>query len=447
MAFSAFTLQNGVCATALPEFLLPTCPLLTFDLTLLHLLSTATLALLLVILSAALSPSYYLSLSPSSTSISESIQGGKSGMGGQGFVMWELALASPPSSPHLGASTPVPVPAALGANALTKGGKGGAVRSYGTHLTTTPLVATPQQQQSGFVSADSNGNEESYLTMPGTSATTTSRTTEALPIPAPPKKRDKFAEGRVGTYIPLAICSLGVVCASVISIKLGEFTIIAVSEVFIFVVAILSLLFAISCIGRHFSQKNRKIQDREGRSHILRRDRAIEVGCAVALFVLWPLAAVIYTLFPSTPNRPCSNPAASAAPPIPGEDIQETIASCYLSWTVVTLSWIASWLMLGRVVGLIFPMPDVATLPPILTTAMSEEEEDVLGMGREEERRSLLRTSPSIANPYGGGESTNTVATAADGNGKGKRPQVGWGRIVAGEAFELGDADDDDESG
>ncbi|KAK8847530.1 hypothetical protein IAR55_005388 [Kwoniella newhampshirensis] len=425
MAFSAFTLEQGVCSPTFPEFLLPTCPLLTFDLTLLHLLSTATLALLLVILSAALSPSYYLSMSPSSTSLSESqgISGG-AGKGGisQGFVMWELALASPPSSPYLGPSS-ISTPPTASISTSIKGGRG-AIRSYGTPAPTNPLIAT-----SSAYPQLGPGNEESYLTMPGSSAVTTDAVRQSTDMPSPPKKRDKFAEGRVGTYIPLAICSLGVACASIIGIKVGQF---AVSGIFIFVVAVLSLLFAIGCIGIHFSQKNIKITDQERRSHLLRHDRAIEVACAVALFVLWPLAAVIYTLFPSTPNRPCSNPAQSAAPPSPGEDLEETIALCYLSWTVVTLSWTASWLMLGRVVGLIFPMPEVDKVTPVLVSTTPAADE--------EERRSLLRP-PTTRNPYEGG--VEGVGTSSRSQGPGKRPQVGWGRIVAGEAFELGDADDD----
>ena len=92
MSFSAFTLGEGVCsasASSSHPFELPTCPLLTFDLALLHLLSTSTLALLLVILSTALSPGYAASLSN---------MDGKSREEG-GLVMWELAVNSPPPSP------------------------------------------------------------------------------------------------------------------------------------------------------------------------------------------------------------------------------------------------------------------------------------------------------------------------------------------------------------
>lgn len=93
MSFSAFTLGEGVCsASSSHPFELPTCPLLTFDLALLHLLSTSTLALLLVILSTALSPGYAASLS--------SVDG-KQGQGDGGLIMWEMAIDSPPSSPTI----------------------------------------------------------------------------------------------------------------------------------------------------------------------------------------------------------------------------------------------------------------------------------------------------------------------------------------------------------
>lgn len=71
----------------------------------------------------------------------------------------------------------------------------------------------------------------------------------------------------------------------------------------------------------------------------------------------------------------------------------------------------ASWLILARVIGLIVPVPELGkAVLPIVDHASGEE------------GRSLLRSEP--------------VPAAA-------RPQVGWGRIVAGEAFELGDDEDD----
>jgi hypothetical protein len=93
MSFSAFTIANGVCsASTSKSFNLPTCPLLTFDIALLHVLSTSTLALLLVILSTALSPSYASSLSGLEDDTRRD---------GEGLIMWELAVNSPPPSPTL----------------------------------------------------------------------------------------------------------------------------------------------------------------------------------------------------------------------------------------------------------------------------------------------------------------------------------------------------------
>jgi hypothetical protein len=115
MSFSAFTLGEGVCSASSNPFELPTCPLLTFDLALLHLLSTSTLALLLVILSTALSPGYAASLSNIDGKPREGEEGG--------LVMWEMAVNSPPQSPRLG-------PAVLNLGAGSGSGSGyGAIES------------------------------------------------------------------------------------------------------------------------------------------------------------------------------------------------------------------------------------------------------------------------------------------------------------------------------
>ena len=162
MAFSRFILKLGICSTSFSELYLPTCPLLTFDLILLHLLSITTLSLLLVILSIALSPGYHLSLSDmeaGSKADPESMDA---------FVMWDLALASPPTSPRVEEPNPFS-PRTL--------------RSYGT-VTPVPVMGS-----------------ESYP-QPGPSAPVTS------PTPVL-KTKDKFAEGRLWSYIPLLACSLG----------------------------------------------------------------------------------------------------------------------------------------------------------------------------------------------------------------------------------------------
>lgn len=122
------------------------------------------------------------------------------------------------------------------------------------------------------------------------------------------------------------------------------------------------------------------------------------------------------TLFPPTLNRPCTNPASSFDSP-DESDLPSTPANilCILTTTTVTLAWLASWIILFRVMGLIVPMPEVgADVRPVRTD------------GSGEEGRSLLRSDP-VKPP------------------EVERPQVKWGRMVAGEAFELGGDDDDEE--
>lgn len=169
MAFSSFTLGEGVCSSSERGVLLPTCPLLTFDLALLHLLSTATLALLLVILSNTLSPSYYATLSLTDSGSGKDLQGdaGPSSM----LVMWELAVGSPPPSPRLQPSS----------SAAPTGY--GAIDSM-----PAPAVETPSSSS------------------------------------APPTvKRDRFAEGRVISYALLLLVSLGVIVCAVVLMNMGEF--------------------------------------------------------------------------------------------------------------------------------------------------------------------------------------------------------------------------------
>lgn len=117
------------------------------------------------------------------------------------------------------------------------------------------------------------------------------------------------------------------------------------------------------------------------------------------------VAAISLTLFPSIANRACDNPASSVSPPSPTDPFTSGDATCYLSFGAITLSWIGAWIVFARLLGLIFPLPDVST------------------------RRSL-----SVPTPHQGHEGTSLL-----------RPQVGYGRIVAGEAFELGGDDDDDD--
>ncbi|ORY20907.1 hypothetical protein BCR39DRAFT_554474 [Naematelia encephala] len=364
MSFSAFTLSQGVCSSVISEIFLPTCPLLTFDLSLLHLLSTSTLALLLVVLSTALSPSYYLDLS---TALSDGAVAAKTASGSDVFVMWELALADAPMG---------------GYDVSSSSAKGSGVKSYGTVESTRIDVQSEDNGPSGPVE-------------------------NAVPV----VRRDKFAEGRALSYFSLGLCSIGVVIATSVVLDSAVYRL---SSAFIMAVGGASSLFAAAFLVLHRRQRGAK-PDYDG-SFILRHDRAMEVALAGALYLLWPLAAIIYTLFPPTPNRPCANPAASAAPtpPFPQD---ESGYICYLSSAAVALAWLGSWIILARVLGLIFPMPEMGgKLSPILSSGTGVAD----GQG---ENRSLLRSEQVRV----------------------ERPQVQWGRMVAGEAFELGGDDDDEQ--
>ncbi|ODO08618.1 hypothetical protein L198_00350 [Cryptococcus wingfieldii CBS 7118] len=374
MAFSAFTLEQGVCSPTLPEVLFPTCPLLTFDLSLLHLLSLCTFALLLVILSNALSPGYYASLLEDEE-VAEAAGVGKT-TGGQGFVMWELAVGSETGSPILGPSRAEDRPNTASTSV-----------SYGT-LSPTTALRNPYAPEHAEAQDTSD------------------------PLFPAPTKRDKFPEGRLWTYLPMALCSIGVAFAGVVALNVG---VMSSSVVFVLVIAILSLIFSAVCIKAHFSRDQKPL---DGDSFISRRQmRAIEVAAASTFFILWPLAAIIYTLHPSTPYLPCSNPASSAVPsPREDADLEESAALCTASVVVVTLAWAAGWIGLKRIMGLVFPLADIK--PSVVGDA-----EGARGAG--EEAVSLLSKKRTQSNE-------NEI----------RRPQVGWGRIVAGEAFELGEDED-----
>ncbi|KAL1407264.1 hypothetical protein Q8F55_006682 [Vanrija albida] len=358
MAFSAAIVDNGVCARSLSSVRLPSCPLLTFDLTILHLLSVSSLALVLVILSAVVRPGYEMSHSLLSDSESDTSSPGKSG----GLVLWDMALA------------PIPEPAGPSSAPSTS--------TYGA-------VRAAEEQPPDFSP------------------------------PHPP--RDKFAEGRLWSYAPLVACSVGVViCAAVLAGRAGAS---AGGSAFIIVTGVLSTIFGITCLAVHFTKpadpKRASWDDDESLSFLRTYDRAIEVGTATLLFLLWPLAAVVYTMFPATANRPCMNPKARGVPDNfdPGTLHGYGGALCQLSAVAIVLAWLASWILFARVLGLMFPMPSAIGW----REAAAERREQEAG----EEGRGLLARPAPAASP------------------EVQRPQVKYGRIVAGEAFELGDDEED----
>lgn len=155
--------------------------------------------------------------------------------------------------------------------------------------------------------------------------------------------------------------------------------------------------------------------DDESLSFLRTHDRAIEVAFATVLFLLWPLAAVVYTMFPATANRPCVNPEARKAPGgdnlDPGSLHGYTGTLCLLSAAAITMAWLASWILFARVLGLMFPMPSVGWQRAAVERRVQEAGEEGRGL--------LDAQEPPVP-----------------------RPQVKYGRIVAGEAFELGEEED-----
>nr|XP_019047028.1 hypothetical protein I302_03635 [Kwoniella bestiolae CBS 10118]OCF25958.1 hypothetical protein I302_03635 [Kwoniella bestiolae CBS 10118] len=376
MSFTLFTIDSSLCQYTL-HYLddLPTCPILSFDLTLLHLLSILTFGQVLNYFSIALS--------------SESESDNKDD--NDRFVMWELAINSPPHSPVLQPRTLRNAPS--GAESRIRGAGSGYGATSTSDTNAAVQVQTRQEADTDQVSTseiDIRDEEE--------------RTDR-------PQKRDKFSKGRLWTYIPLNLCSLVVVCTSFASIKVGEFSECQISSS--------------SNRGIHSIVTDRCAMVEEGSSTFrdhskLRKDRVFEVTLAGLLFLVWPVSAILYTLFPPTPYQPCSNPSASAAPS-PGEDYNiDPFPLCQLGKTVVTLSWIGSWILLARLMGLIFP---ISHLGNIVRPVRSSIE------GREGENEALLNT-PSTRNERGD-------------KAKGKSKQ-GWQRVTAGEEFELGSEDEDE---
>lgn len=122
----------------------------------------------------------------------------------------------------------------------------------------------------------------------------------------------------------------------------------------------------------------------------------------------------------------------------------DLLSLCNVTMMIVSLSWICSWITLARLVGLIFPSPK-----------MESGVSTYSGLGRSPGIRTGVEARPLMG---GGGRYINGSSEGGVGNqaqtnqkgqkgqkGKGERPQVKWGRLVAGEAFELGGDDDDDD--
>lgn len=175
MAFSASTISKTICLqhsnTGMPK-----CSVLTSDLLLLHGLSLASFAYLLTVLSTALSPGYLASHSPSLSDLDGMNSDGVGGEAGGIFLMWDLALGGSPKV------SPADFPDGYQARGETV---------YGT---APPAVAASR--------VTSTTTEPSSETVNGN------------------RKPDRFANGRVGMYVPLLFTSLAVVfCISAVSTR------------------------------------------------------------------------------------------------------------------------------------------------------------------------------------------------------------------------------------
>ncbi|OCF33860.1 hypothetical protein I316_04572 [Kwoniella heveanensis BCC8398] len=424
MSFSLFTLNQSTCQPAFPDHMLPSCPLLTFDLTLLHLLSITSFVQLLMILSSILS-----------SSSSGLLKNGDAG-GGEGFVMWELALASPPASPPLKPQRSLRSSGRT-AGSPTNSSTVAGVRSYGaTSTKPQPFSALELSSSTRDLTMPGSPHEPSMARSHiGTASTSTSI-----------GKKDKFAIARLRTYIPLSIASLCVGCGAIAANLIGES---APSGIFLAVVAFSATLLSIACISTHFAQRKEMSYDplEEGAEYSYRRARlvrAMEVAAAGILFILWPVAAISFSLSPPSPTRACTNPAASAIPS-PGEDSDiDGYPLCKLGWTIISLSWVGSWLLLVRIMGLIFPMPPgLSTGEGASTSGAKSGSGPHPTRSTREEGRALLGGNFKHTEESGIADARAVRTDASAGpSGLGRK---GWQRVVAGEEFELGSDDDDDD--
>jgi hypothetical protein len=106
--------------------------------------------------------------------------------------------------------------------------------------------------------------------------------------------------------------------------------------------------------------------------------------------------------------------------------LKNWLSTCNLSLLILSLSWTSAWLALARAVNLIFPMPGASVKPTIAVPALGHPRALSGGRG---EGQPLLAGSTARSGEAGGREEV-------------QRPQVKYGRLVAGEAFELGDDED-----
>lgn len=167
--------------------------------------------------------------------------------------------------------------------------------------------------------------------------------------------------------------------------------------------------------------------------------------------------------------RPCADPATSSTPAPDLESPASPQTLCYFSCAAISLAWLAAWVVLVRMLGLVFPMPELGWTPKreayegpeargllapeperhrghdVVVEEMDDEE------AGDEEDKFALRSKPSWSSRVRGyvpkrkSKSTpsQTVLSSSPPPPP-PRPQVKWGRLVAGEEFELEDDADDE---
>lgn len=146
---------------------------------------------------------------------------------------------------------------------------------------------------------------------------------------------------------------------------------------------------------------------------------------------------MVYTIFPSSPDGRCHPASSSAAPdyPAPAEGVWlRSPTVCELTGAVIGLSWLSTALLGTRLLSLMFNSLQSTRTWPTVPAAPATLFDDG---GEGGESVGLLAASRASATRQNRGAAPSKAPDGSAG-----RPQVKWGRMVAGEAFELGSDDE-----
>lgn len=114
------------------------------------------------------------------------------------------------------------------------------------------------------------------------------------------------------------------------------------------------------------------------------------------------------------------------------DSLDNWFSICNLTLLTLSLSWFCGWVALARAVSLVFAMPDSKSDLPSITVPILGQSRGLPGTGGE---------AQPLLSPVTPRESRTGRNAETSGSGV-ERPQVKYGRLVAGEAFELGDDED-----